>query len=505
MNYRPSFKIPNARLDPWALALLHMVIAASAMMRGMTMKTRELGGKWEDLWQVIPTADLSWSSVWFLHAQPPGYSLWGWFWLKIAPTFYQEAIQAAHIGLAMITIAMIYSLARAMTGSRRTALVAGLIVALNPAMFYFEAYLLYEMLVVTLVTASAWFLERSLRLRQARWLVGMIVVLDLLVLTRSLYHIVFLVAALALAWPAWKRLGAVRALALFLAALMLPFGWYAKNYAQYGFFGSSSWFGMGLVRCVVKGYTSQELVKLADSGEISQITAQRWPYDHLPGDYVQFGFTKTSNISFLNHENLHNINIPDISRQYAADSFKLIRTNPDRYFISLSRAYKEICRPVSRFRHLVVHQVDYICWELIYSQIFYGQMITDTFVTFRGESADIGSLYFFYFPILMIWATAWTAMRTIGNRRRAAAGLPVEPADAAAPWVMGYIVMVTLYVMAVGTLFEFGENERFRFGIEQLDYLMVMILIRSAWLRMQASAARPPRAGQASGRKSPAQ
>ncbi|MCE5228638.1 phospholipid carrier-dependent glycosyltransferase [bacterium] len=488
------------------ISAIHAAIAISAMLRGMTMFGRTLGGQWRDMWQVIVIDDLQnrpWSSIWLTHAQPPGFSLWGVFWYKLLHGKFIVGMQWGYIALGTMTCVLIYSLTKTLSKSRRAALVVGFMVALNPAMFYFEAYMLYETLIVAMVTLSAWMLERGIRSGRLRWLIALIVLLNLLVLTRSFYHLIFIPAALVFAWPLWRKLRPTVILALLLAAVMLPAGWYAKNEVQYGFFGSSSWFGMGLFRCVVKGYTQQEIQRLADEGVVSQMVAQRWPYDHFPRDYVKFGYNKTSTIPVLSRDDFHNINVPDISRQYQVDSMTLIRLHPCRYLGSIHRAYTEFCEPVTRFSHLDYHRVKYIKWEVPYSCLLYGMWVTDVIYTFTN--VELGSMFYFYFPMMLVGGAAWAAARARKNRAALAAGRPVEPADAAAPWVMAYVIFLSVYVVLVGTMFEFGENVRFRFGLEPLHFALAVILVRSAWLRWGPSCAQSPRADRSACHKLPVQ
>lgn len=490
------------RFDPWILALLHGALALSAMWRGMDMRNLRIGGSLKDVWQAMPVADMHWSSFWWLHAQPPGYSLWCWFWVKVAgEAHYQAAIHYAHIALGVLVVLLAYSLTKTIMRSRRAALAVGFLLALNPALFFFEAYLLYEMIVVTLVTASAWILERAVRTGRARWLVALAVVLNVLVLSRSFFHLILIPAALACAWPLWRGLRPARALALLLAALVLPAGWYAKNARQYGFFGSSSWFGWGVFRCVVKGYDSYEMKTLCSEGVVSQMAANLWPYDHAPGQYRRFGFTRTSPVPLLSHDDLNNVNVPDISRQYLRDSKALIRLHPGRYLECVLRAYEQFSLPVSRFSHHDTFRLDYIRWEPAYALLFYGGFFTDVLATFTG--VDLGSLFFFYFPLLLAGGAAWSLALLRRNRRLEAAGGAVEGSDRSAPWVVAYIVLLSVYTVLVGTLFEYGENVRFRFAIEPLHFMLAAILIRAAWVKWAPASAQWPPADRSSGHKSP--
>lgn len=499
MMFPRSLKALHPRFDPWILALIHASLALSAMWRGMHMANLRIGGSLRDIWQAIPIEDMNWSSFWHLHAQPPGYSLWCWFWVTVAGEHYQAAIHYAHIAMGVAVTLMMYWLTKALTRSRGAALAVGLLLAFNPSLFFFEAYLLYEMIVVSLVTLSAWILERAIRLGRVRWLVALVVVLNALVLTRSLFHLVLIPAALAFAWPLWRRMKPVPALALLLASVVLPAGWYAKNLNQYGFFGSSSWFGWGVFRCVMKGYDSYDMQNLNKAGVISAMSTDLWPYDHTPRQYRKHGFTRASTIPLLSHDDLNNINVPDISKQYLADSKALIKLHPWRYLHCVHRGYAQFCMPVSRFSHHDTYRTDFIRWEPAYALLFYGEFFTDALYTFT--LFDLGSLFYFFFPVMLIAGALWSVKRLKANQRLSAAGEPLDGAAVSAPWVVGYIILLSVYIVLVGTLFEYGENVRFRFAVEPLHFMLAVMLIRAAWMRWIPASALSPRADQSSDRK----
>ena len=354
--HRAGRSFCHDRRLPWFLALLHLGVAAVEAARGLTFDVSPGRHVWDFFWQVIPLEDLlarPWQSLWHIHAQPPGFSLWGLVWLRLGGIAnFPKIMQIPNVLMGVAVVLMSWRLALVLTRSRAWAGAAGLIMALNPALFYYEAYLLYEMPVIFLLAGSACCLWRASRTGSKGWLVLFVLALNALVLTRSLYHLVFLMGALAFAWGLWRTIVRPRRLLLIVLALLLPTVWFTKNAVQHGFFGSSSWFGLGLFNCVYEGFDYRELVDQAVQGVIPDLVQARYPFQHRPAEYEEFGFVRQSDVPLLSRNDFHNINIPEISKAYAGASFALILRKPLHYLSAVHQSYTLFCWPTSRFEHL---------------------------------------------------------------------------------------------------------------------------------------------------------
>src|SRR5262249_20283175 len=69
-----------------------------------------------------------------------------------------------------------------------------------------------------------------------------------LMLTRAIFHPLWLIGALAVAMPRLERAARRGLLIAALAALVVVNLWYAKNWVQVRAYGASSWLGMNLRR-----------------------------------------------------------------------------------------------------------------------------------------------------------------------------------------------------------------------------------------------------------------
>ncbi|MEY2552891.1 MAG: hypothetical protein QOC57_751, partial [Ilumatobacteraceae bacterium] len=94
------------------------------------------------------------------------------------------------------------------------------------------------------------------------------------VLTRTIFHPVWLVLLLAATWWVLRRTVDRRTVVVTVAIpLLLAGGWMVKNEVMFGRPTLSSWFGMNLQRAVVPIATDAQLAGWAAAGGISEITA----------------------------------------------------------------------------------------------------------------------------------------------------------------------------------------------------------------------------------------
>ncbi|MDP6635107.1 MAG: hypothetical protein QGG42_09430 [Phycisphaerae bacterium] len=453
------------------ISILHVLIALGYKHAvGLGITAHRLPGDkpeyWNAFWQSLPIESLRTNlceSIWNLNSQPPMHNIYGGVLAKLFYPHHLEWMHYINIGLGACIPGMVGVIVWRISRNKFGGLLAALISALNPSLFLYEAYPLYTLSAAFLVTASIFCLAMFCPDRKTGWLYGFVVIVNLLILTRSAYHLVILLAVIpfAVMLADAKRF---RVLAICLLVSGCSVGWYAKNYVKFGFFGSSSWAGQGLWRITGKDYSLDRKADLLARGVIEPAAANVHPFTP-PSGYTQYKeFNETSEIDVLNNDDFNNINIIAISQSYGRSALGVMRDDPKTYFKNVGRAYRAFCVPSSQYLQVSENAAKMSGHEWVFSRILQGQWLCEYLAreTDVTEGADIfRSLLFFILP-LMILGYFVSSVRRCGIRPRAwGKMMSRDPVTAMAMFLI-------FYSTAVCCMAELGENMRFKFLIESL-------------------------------------
>jgi hypothetical protein len=451
--------------------LIHLVLACFYVeVIGLEMISSREGDLWNHYWQMVPS-DLLLSkpleSIWNLHGQPPLFNMYGYMFMRMFGHNYIQYMHYTNIIMGALLSGMIYVVLVWLTRSNIAAFFIAALLALNPALFVFEAYPLYTMHTAFLLTASSFCLACYMWKRSSGYIIAFLVSLNLLVMTRSMYHLLILFVGIAIACiiaeQKWKKV-----LVTAILISIFSIGCYGKNYVKFGFFGTSSWLGSNLWHIAEKGYSDQELSDFAENGIIQRAVIDQRPFGY-PSDFVQYGFNETSHIEMLARDNIHNINFVAISNMFGDNAIKLILHDPLHYVYNVRKAYERYTRPSTQYnkKEVQANAKKIKTHALISSQVFQGQALG------RLIGLDsIGPFYFFGVPACIAFYFI-VAVRSCGlHAKKWISLIRTDP-------VTIFILILTTYTTIVGCLFEYGENDRFKFTVEQLSWaLMISIIYR---------------------------
>lgn len=472
----------------FSIFVLHVSLAGYyGLIRGVSIHVPVIrsatSNTWDWYWQLVPMQDLQArfvESIWNLHAQPPLYNAYGALVGAIAGNHLLTALHALNVLAGGGICAMTFAIVRSLTGAAWFAWCVAAVVALQPSFFLYEAHPLYTIATAFLVTMAVYWCTRMMpapgsrysrsgqentaAVRYASLAIG---TFSALVLTRSSFHLVLLLPVAAtvsiLARKRWKR-----ALIVSMCISLLPLGWYVKNSAQYGFFGASSWFGLGLWKTVVYQYPLKDGRELLEDGVVTPMVAFNHPFSG-PDTFRTYGYDKTSTIPTLSRNDYHNINVPDISRTYRRNALKVIAHKPGLYWRNVRIAYDTYACPSSAFEQLRPNAARMREHIGLWNDWIYGKRLaTELGQQILGR--PVCSMLYFALPAgLILYAIAVAQKGRLSLRR----WKTVVREDGA----MILLAVTLTYALLVGSLFEIRENARFKFEVEALIAAFLSTLV----------------------------
>ncbi len=406
-------------------------------------------------------------SLLYLHSQPPLFNAMLGLVLKVSsdpPLAFMLFFHTA----GLVAILCLYGLLRSVRVPAFAALVLCLIYLLNPTVMLYEQLLYYTYIESALILVAAFCLLEWCRCKRPCWAAGFWLVLCCLGGMRSVFHPVFFIGlSAALGLFMIMKYGLRKQAVVFCAFSLLaiaPLGLVmAKNYAVYGFFGCSSWDGMNLWT-KSSGYGPEELDDLHQRGIISSLALQAEleafraldKYDdadkllntscHHPADCDVYKSTRRAN---MNHAGF----VP-LSRQLKKDSFNIIKNDPARFAFQTLASYSLTLWHASDSVHGLFHDNMEILQPLesVYRFFYFDFLGSKSRYSDNGmwlRTALISAVY------LLVYAG--TLMRVFRSR---------EKYDSAIVMVSMFCLLVHVFTLAVSSIVEFGENNRFRFPVD---------------------------------------
>jgi hypothetical protein len=306
-------------------------------------------------------------------------------------------------------------------------------------------------------------------------LIAALAAVSALVLTRSVYHVALLVPVVIGAAALARRRSLVLAVGTALA--LLPAGWYVKNAVEFGFFGASSWYGMGLWRVALFRYQGEDLAPVLDRLEPVVMVEAFSP----PSRYRSFGYVGSSDVPSLGRDDLHNVNVPAISRGYAASAGVLVRQGPLHFLGNVLIGYGNFSAPSTEFDHLAPDR-DRMGFHVTAWRWATGLPLVRR-IDARLPIGTVGSTFALLVPLGLVVQIGLIA-------RRVRRGEPLERVLRDDAPLFGAALLIA-YTAAVGSALELGENVRFKFMIEPLLLTVWTVLAVRSWREWRGAGVPP--------------
>ena len=312
--------------------------------------------------------------------------------------------------------------------------------------------------------------------------------LALIVLLRSLFHIVwFLLLLLSVIWfyrTHWRKI-----LLTALIPFLIIFSLYAKNLLVFGKFTSSTWLGMSISKLITFSLSDEERQSLIEKGRLSPL-AMIPPFYPLQSYKPYLPEIKQTNIPALDQEkksdgtpNFNHIAYITISDQYLKDAIYVLLHFPHAYIKGIARAFSFFVLPASGYWYLEKNRQHIRRWDTFYKRVFFGQFITPYWkkdekktVSYYIKKIEMSGVFLVIgIPFLFIYSIVATIKAFLQK--------PLNPAYAL---TLLFLCINIVYVTLISNLIELGENYRFRFVIEPFFLTFLGLILEKGIQKLRA-------------------
>lgn len=441
----------KVRPRPWWLIVLAF---CSSRIYAYAAGLRFDGSEWQYFWHFIDPKLLESSlleSIYYLHSQPPLPNLFMGISLKLFGSALPVVFSLYFLCLGALLSAGTYLLMRRMHVSTWTASILCAIWCASPAMLLFENFLFYTYPVLAMLVASAFCLERYFVCQSRRALVIYFALVTGIVLTRALFHPLWLVCAFSLPLlfantrEHWRSTWVLALVSCTLVGSLM-----VKNRLEFGTASLSSWRGMNIARTVLDRLPKETRSKWIQEGKLSA-WANIGSFRAL-NQYPGLELAPLSGVALLDQVrksnqaiNLHNRAYIAVSEQLQRDAMWVICTHPRLYLYSFGQSLLDSAQPAHSYRALKKPLAHISGIERLY----------DIFLSWKLGKRNVGP-WLLAFPLLVAFGF-FCIFRASDKRERAL-------------WI--FVLGSILWVVLIGALAERSENARFRFLVDPFLLLL---------------------------------
>lgn len=336
---------------------------------------------------------------------------------------------------------------------------------LTPATILYENLFFYTHTIIFFLVFSAYqfisFLKNEKFINVFMFFLG----LSFATLTTSYFHLLWFTGLVLFLLKIKKTLTK-----LIIKAALVPFGLvlflYVKNFIVFNEFNTSSWFGLNLSRITVHqldNATKDYLLKQDLLSPFSAYPPFNWPskYDSA----LQLNFQNNSGIKALDQiekpngrPNFNNLGYITVSRSMFKDDLFVIKNYPAVYLKGIFKSFTKYFDSPTDYKLIALnkHKIEY--FNKIFDAFIYG--------SFRDSHAG-------YITILLYLAILFFSIKLLFSGQTTSLNKAF----------ISFALLNLLYVMFVGNLFEFGENNRFRYYTEIFSIVLLGIIINEFLFR----------------------
>ena len=423
-------------------------------------------------------------SLLYLHDQPPLFNLFLGLVLKAFPQHHAPVFALLYLACGLALAAGLFLLLVRVGVSERLAAVLTLAFSLHPGTVLYENWLFYTYPVACMLCLAALFLHRWVERREIADGILLGALLALVVLTRGTFHPVWLLAivvGLGLVFPAGRR----QLLHVGLVPILLVVLVYAKNYVLFDRAVSGKFIlSSTLTTLTVDRLPEVERERMVRTGELSPASGVRPRMQRLE-DYEPFlgPFEKTG-IALLDQRvkasgmpNYHNLGWDAVGELQYRDAVHVLRRYPRLYLGAVWENFGRYFDPAASYFSTPFAPPEYANSERL-ERLMNGLARIQT----RPVHAVVfGACVLFSGGLVGQWL-----VRLLGRGR----GQRDAREDALAITLL-FCLFNVLYLGLVTVLLSDGEQNRYRFKVTPLYFVMFGVML-SSLRQAPRSARRPP-------------
>jgi hypothetical protein len=401
------------------------------------------------LWQAIDVELLKTSlieSLYYAHAQPPLFNLLSGIVLKIFPNHYDEVFHLLFLIIGWLNVLVIYFSLRKLKVSETFGFIVAIIFMMLPSVVLYENLYSYTYVNVFLLSFSIYLLLYFVDNRKIIYWFLFCSTLCCLVLLRSFYHVSWLVVIVAIALYFFRRERSFpRLVVVSIIPMLFVLGWLIKNLLLFGSFSTSTWVGMNLARVMPP---TTELGKVGPFKSIDHYRNFKTCIDYA--DVKLLHEVYKSNSGFVNYFHIDYI---QVSNAFAHDVFLEVRSDPVTYVRRVVSAFIIYCSPASHAPFI----------DKNYNHLSeYASVIDLNFTGYEKFEKEhfpvVQAIPILLLHLILVAALVYCFQKRLFTKET--------------KFIVIVMMAIIGYSIIVGTLFEYGENNRFRF-----EHLTVFLLL----------------------------
>ena len=300
-------------------------------------------------WQLLPKEALLEQpilSIIQLHAQPPIYNIIYWLVLTISKKIDVElnlVSGAFNLLLSTSIIGTAYLLVYFALKKRTYSFFVALVIAMHPGLVYHQFVFLYTPIESVLILSVLIFIQRYSETLRLWSVVCILISINILVLTRSLWHPVIIIFCLIGIVVYSKIVGKYLMKSkyfMFVAVIsVIPsIAFMSKNYFLFGSFGLSSWVSMNLGDSGIKDFFAEEdkEIIIQSTEKFYSSSILEWHQNSLATSMI-YKNVKGDN---LFKANANHYSVPVLNSKRTSQVVDLYTNNPSAYlercFVSIA-------------------------------------------------------------------------------------------------------------------------------------------------------------------------